>query len=172
MAIKKGESKAHSCSLNDNSNKKYPYIRKVVSIDQECCYCCLITQSRPTLCDPMDCSSPGFPDLHYLPLCPNSCPLSWWCHPTISSSSPPALNLSQPQGHFQWVGSSHQVAKVLTRNIFSNFVVFILSFHIRKMKIKSNNKDNVDPERAFCSFRNTTVIVETPSGYKLSPVSI
>ena len=48
----------------------------------------------------------------------NSCPLSRWCHPTISSSvilspSPPALNLSQHQGLFQWVSSSHQVAKVL-----------------------------------------------------------
>ena len=46
----------------------------------------------------------------------NSCPLSQWCHPTISSSivpSPPALNLSQHQGLFQWVGSLHQEAKVL-----------------------------------------------------------
>ena len=46
----------------------------------------------------------------------NSCPLIWWCHPTISSSvipSPPAFNLSQHQGLFQWVSSSHQVAKVL-----------------------------------------------------------
>ena len=33
-------------------------------------------------------------------------------HP-LSPSSPPALNLSQHQGLFQWVGSSHQVAKVL-----------------------------------------------------------
>ena len=39
-----------------------------------------------TLCDPMDCSMPGFPVLHYLPVCSNSCPWSWWCHPTISSS--------------------------------------------------------------------------------------
>ena len=48
--------------------------------------------------------------------CSNSCPLSWWCHSTISSSiipSPPAFNLSQDQGLFQWVSSSHQVAKVL-----------------------------------------------------------
>ena len=47
---------------------------------------------------------------------PNSCPSSRWCHPTISSSvspSPPALNLSQHQSLFQWVSSSHQVAKVL-----------------------------------------------------------
>ena len=59
---------------------------------------------------------------HARPPCPSptpgvhskSCPLSWWCHPTISSSvvpSPPALNLSQHQGLFKWVSSSHQVAK-------------------------------------------------------------
>ena len=47
--------------------------------------------------------------------CSNSCLLSWWCHPTISSSvaPSPALSLSQHQGRFQWVGSSHQVAKLL-----------------------------------------------------------
>ena len=46
----------------------------------------------------------------------NSCPSRQWCHSTILSSvvpSPPAFNLSQNQGFFQWVGSSHQVAKVL-----------------------------------------------------------
>ena len=41
---------------------------------------------------------------------PNSCRLSRWCHPAISSSSsspsPPALNLSQHQGLFKWVSSS------------------------------------------------------------------
>ena len=46
----------------------------------------------------------------------NSCPLNQWCiqpsHP-LSSRSPPALNLSQPQGLFKWVSSPHQVAKVL-----------------------------------------------------------
>ena len=49
-------------------------------------------------------------------VCSNLHPLSGWCHPTIhllSSPSPPVLNLSQNQGLFQWVGSSHQVAKVL-----------------------------------------------------------
>ena len=48
--------------------------------------------------------------------CSNSCPSSQWCHPTISSSvapSPPTFNLSQLQGLFKWVSSSHQVAKVL-----------------------------------------------------------
>ena len=46
----------------------------------------------------------------------NSCPLSCWCHPTISSSITPffsTLNFSQHQSLFQWVSSSHQVANVL-----------------------------------------------------------
>ena len=49
-------------------------------------------------------------------VCSNSCPSSWWCHPTISFSVVPlslAFNLSQHQGLFQWVSSSQQVAKVL-----------------------------------------------------------
>ena len=48
--------------------------------------------------------------------CSNSCPLSWWCHPPshpLLSPSPPTFNLSQHQSLFQWVSSSHQVAKVL-----------------------------------------------------------
>ena len=57
---------------------------------------------------------------HAKPPCPsstpgvysNSRPLSWWCRPTISSSVVP-FNLSQHQGLFKWVSSSHQVAKVL-----------------------------------------------------------
>ena len=41
------------------------------------------------LCDPMNCSKPGFP-VHQTPrVYSNSCPLSWWCHPTISSSVVP-----------------------------------------------------------------------------------
>ena len=47
--------------------------------------------------------------------CSNSCPLSQWCHPTISSSVVPFSYLQsfQHQSLFQWVSSSHQVAKVL-----------------------------------------------------------
>ena len=47
---------------------------------------------------------------------PNSCPSSRWCHPAshpLPSPSPPAPNPSQQQGLFQWVSSSHEVAKVL-----------------------------------------------------------
>ena len=79
--------------------------------------CCSVTKLCLTLCDPMDCSTPGFPVLHYLleftqthvPGVSNAIQPS---HP-LSSPSPPALNLSQHQGLFQWVSSSNQVAKVL-----------------------------------------------------------
>ena len=48
---------------------------------------CLVTKSCPTLCNPMGCSMPGFPVHHQLlELTQNSCPSSWRCHPTISSS--------------------------------------------------------------------------------------
>ena len=47
-----------------------------------CCCCCSVTQSRPTLCDPMDCSTPGFPVLHQL--------------------------LELPQTHVHWVGDAIQ----------------------------------------------------------------
>ena len=53
-----------------------------------CCFCS-VAQSFLTVCDPMNCSMPGFPVLHHLPVCSNSCPLSGWCHPNISSSVVP-----------------------------------------------------------------------------------
>ena len=66
----------------------------------------------------MDCSTPIFSVLQYLTgVCLDSCSLSQWCHPTISSSVAPFS--SHPQsfpasGAFpQWAGSSYQVAKVL-----------------------------------------------------------
>ena len=47
-----------------------------------------VVQSCPTLCNPMDCSTPGLPVHHQIPgVCSNSCPLSQWCRPTISFSS-------------------------------------------------------------------------------------
>ena len=70
-----------------------------------------------TLCSPMGCSTPGFPALHYLPEVAQS-HIPWVTdaiQPShhLSSPSPPAFNLSQHQGLFQWVGSLHHVAKVL-----------------------------------------------------------
>ena len=76
-----------------------------------------VTQSCPTLCNPMNHSTPSLPVHHQLPESTQT-HVHWVgdaiqpSHP-LSSPSPPALNLSQHQGLFKWVSSSHQVAKVL-----------------------------------------------------------
>ena len=76
-----------------------------------------VTQSCPTLCDPMNRNTPGLPIHHQLPeftqthvhrvgdaIQPS--------HPLLAPS-PPAPNPSQHQSLFQWVNSSHEAAKVL-----------------------------------------------------------
>ena len=76
-----------------------------------------VTQPCSTLCNPMDCSTPGFPaPQQLLELTPT---LIHWVGDAIQPSHPhplfilPAFNLAQHQGFFQWVSSSHQVDKVL-----------------------------------------------------------
>ena len=88
---------------------------------------CSVTSSCLTLCNPMDCSTPGFPVLQHLSKLAQS--YIHWVADAIQPSypllppSPPALNLSQHQGLFQWISSSHQGAKasvlasVLPKNI-------------------------------------------------------
>ena len=103
--------------FNNNSQQQYSpqkiYTLVVVGWDQFSS----VAQSCPTLCDPMDCSTPGFPVHHQL-LELTQTHVHWVSdaiqpsHP-LSSPSPPAFNLSQHQGLFKWVSSSHQVAKVL-----------------------------------------------------------
>ena len=74
--------------------------------------------SHVWLCDPMDCSTPGFPvhrqlleltqtHVHHVGDAIQQ------SHPLMSPSPPPAFNISQHQSLFQWVSSSYQVAKVL-----------------------------------------------------------
>ena len=76
-----------------------------------------VTQSCLTLCDPMSWSTPGLPVHHQLPEFTQT--HVHWVSDAIQPShllsfpSPPALNPSQHQGLFQWVNSSHEVAKVL-----------------------------------------------------------
>ena len=79
-------------------------------------YCCSVAQARLTLCDPMDCSMTGFPVLHHLTEFSQT--HVHWVGEAIQPSQPPlssslAFNLFQHQGLFWWIGSSHQVAKVL-----------------------------------------------------------
>ena len=76
-----------------------------------------VTQSRPTLCDPMNRSMPDLPVHHQLPefTQTHAHRVSDAIQPSLPllSPSPPAPNPSQHQGLFQWVNSSHEVAKVL-----------------------------------------------------------
>ena len=78
---------------------------------------CSGAQSCPTLCNPIDCSMPGFPVLHhFLELAQthiNQVGDTIQPFRLLSSPSPPAFSLSQHQGLFQQAGSSHQVAQVL-----------------------------------------------------------
>ena len=81
------------------------------------CCCCSVAKLCPALCNPMDFSMLGSPVLHYLAELAQTHAhqvgdVIQPSHP-LSSPSPPAFNLSQHQGLFQWVSSSHQVAKVL-----------------------------------------------------------
>ena len=77
--------------------------------------CCWVAQSCLTLCDPTDCSTPGLPVPHHLlelaqvhvHCISNAIKPS---HP-LTPSSLSALNLSQCQGLFQWVGCPHQRPK-------------------------------------------------------------
>ena len=74
-------------------------------------------QSCPALCDPVNCSMPGLLVHHQLSEFTQT-HVHWVgdaiqaFHP-LSSPSPPTFNLSQHQGLFQWVSSSHQMAKLL-----------------------------------------------------------
>ena len=75
-----------------------------------------VAQSCPTLCDPINHSTPGLPVHHQLP--DFSQTHIHWGSVAIQPSHPlsypsPALKLSQQQGIFKWVSSLHQVAKVL-----------------------------------------------------------
>ena len=77
----------------------------------------LVAQSCPTLCDPMNRSTPGLPVHHHLLEFTHTHvhqvgDVIQPSHP-LSSPSPPAHNPSQHQGLFQWVNSSHELAKVL-----------------------------------------------------------
>ena len=94
--------------------------------------CCSVAKSCLTLCDPMNCSMPGFPIFHYPPEFART-HVHWVgdtsqpSHP-LSFPSPPVFNLSQHQGLFQWVSYSHQVVKELELQYQSFQWIFRVDF--------------------------------------------
>ena len=96
-----------------------------------------VTQSSPTICDPMNHGMPGFSVHHQLPEFTQT-HVHWVgdaiqpSHP-LSSPSPPALNLSRHGGLFKWVSSFHQVAKIFEFQLqhqYSNEYSGLISFRM------------------------------------------
>ena len=93
-----------------------------------------VAQSCPTLCDPVNRNTPGLPVHHQLPEFTQT-HVHWVSHAIqpshpLSSPSPPAPNPSQHQSLFQWVNSSHEVAKVLRFQIVKLKEVSCLWSHL------------------------------------------
>ena len=109
----------HSLSSWTQCDHKGPSRREARGLELEKVICDVqfssVAQLYPTLWDPMDCSTPGFP-VHQLPELAQT--HVHWVHDAIqqshplSSPSPPAFSLSQHQGLFQWVSSWHQWSKI------------------------------------------------------------
>ena len=82
---------------------------------------------------------PGFPVFHYLPEFAHTQP----SYP-LSPAYPPAFNLSQHQGLFQWVGYSHQVAKLLELQLqhqsFQRILEGLISFRIDWFEVQGTLK--------------------------------
>ena len=93
-----------------------------------------VAQLCLTLCDAVNCSMPGLPVHHQLPESTQT--HVHWVSDAIqpsqplSSPSPPALNLSQHQGLFKWVSSSHQIAKVLEFQLQHQFYQWTPRTHL------------------------------------------
>ena len=87
------------------------FINSVLLCKAFCNFLCSVAQSCPTLCNPMNHSTPGLPVHHQLPEFTQT-HVHWVGNADISSSVI-SFNLSQHQGLYKWVSSSHQVTEVL-----------------------------------------------------------
>ena len=102
-------------------------VKLSVLLWKTCCYCS-VTQSCPTLCDPMDCSMPGFPVHHQL-LDLAQTYVHWVgdviqpSHP-LSAPSPPAFNLAQHQGLFSWKFFASGGFSISPSNEYSGLISF------------------------------------------------
>ena len=140
------------------------------------CYCCCsVIKLCPILCNPMDCSLPGFPVPHHLPefaqvhlqrigdtIQPS--------HPLLPSS-PSAFNVSQHQGLSQWVSCSHQVASfsISPSKEYSGLISFnidwfdLLTFHgtLRSLLPHHSLKASVLQSSAFFIVRLSHLYIRT-----------
>ena len=139
-----------------------------ITITMSCC-CHSVTKSCPALCDPMDFSMPPSYVLHYFS---ESAQIhAQWVGDAIQPSrplsppSPLALSLSKHQGLFQWVSSSHQVAKLLElqlqhqpfQRIFKNDFLYDWS------PCSPRDSQESSPESQFESFYSLALSLSTIS---------
>ena len=114
--LNKSDNNGHPCLLPDLRGNAFSFslFRTMLTVCLSLLFSCWVMSNSLQLHElqhaRLPCPSPS-------PwVCSNTCSLSQWSHPTISFSVTPLssfLNLSQHQDLCQWVGSSHQVAKVL-----------------------------------------------------------
>ena len=102
-----------------------------------------VAQSCPTLCDPMNRSMPGLPVHHQLPESTRThvCRVSDAIQPShpLSFPSPPALNLSQHQGLFQWVNSKKKEDSLWLNSCQALLILFLACTLEQNKSIISNN---------------------------------
>ena len=137
-----------------------------------------VAQSCLTLCDPMDCSTPGLFVLHHLLVCSNSCLLSRWYHPTISSSVVPFSSRLQSfpaSGSFpmsQFLESSGQsigvsaLASVLPMNIQDWSPLGWTGWISLQSKGLSRVFSNTTVQKASILQRPTFFMVQLPHPFK------
>ena len=114
--------------------------------------CCSVATSCPTLCNPTDCSMPGFLVLHYLLEFAQVGDCIQPSHP-LSPPSLSTLNLSQNQGLFQWRGEQRglglQVDDVLfhffiqLRSLFTGFIESLTNFYVLHIFLKKEQTSNI-----------------------------
>ena len=131
----------------------------------------LVAQSCPTLCNPMGCSTPDLPVHHQLPEFTQT-HVHWVgdaiqpSHPLLSPS-PPTFSLSQHQGLFQWVSSSHQVAKVFEFQLQHQSFQWIFRIH-PKFPLGWTGWISLQSKGLSRVFSNTTVQTHEFFGTQLS----
>ena len=108
-------SKPLGCSM-PKVNSRVNYQLRAIEVGQ-CTVITSVAHLYPTVCNPINCSTPGLAVHHQL-LEFTHTHVHWVSDDiqpshSLSPTSPPAFNLCQHQGHFKWVSPSHQLAKVL-----------------------------------------------------------
>ena len=118
------------------------------------------SQSVVSDSDPMNCSTPGLPVQHQLPDCSNSCPLSLWCHPTISSSVVPFSSHLQSfpaSGSFQMSQLFALGGQSIGVSASSNECSGLISFRMDWLDLLARDSQESSPTPQFKSINSSVL---------------